>query len=306
MKKLTKEQFIEKANKIHNNKYDYSKVEYVNNSTKVCIICPEHGEFWQTPSAHLMGQKCKFCSNKKLTTKMFIEKARKVHGDKYDYSKVEYIDNKTKICIVCSKHGEFWQKPGNHLRGQNCPFCTNEYSPTTEEWIKRAKNVHGNRYDYTKSKYINAITPITIICKKHGEFLSYPNNHIKGCGCPKCRMSKLENILSKILIDNNISFTFIKKFDWLKNEKPLSLDFYLPDYNVAIECQGEQHLIEERKFTNASQIENDLIKNTLCKNNGVKLLYFGEIPLCDINCNNELYNKENYFTKREDLLITIK
>ena len=103
--------------------------------------------------------------------------------------------------------------------------------------------------------------------------------------CPNCKKSRLENILAYYLMKNNIEFTYIKKFDWLKNKNPMSLDFYLPEYNVAIECQGEQHLIKGRNFTNVLQLENDLLKNKLCKENGVKLLYFGYTPINEINCN---------------------
>ena len=307
MRKLTTEEWIKKAKMVHGNKYDYSKVEYINNLTKVCIICPEHGEFWMSPSAHVDGkQGCKFCSGKQLTKEMFIEKAKKIHGDRYSYSKVNYVNNRTKICIICPEHGEFWQKPSNHLLGQNCPKCTNEYSPTTEEWIEKAKEIHGDKYDYSKAKYINAATKLCIICPKHGEFWIFPNNHLKGNGCPHCKKSKLENILAFYLIKNDITFTFNKKFDWLKNKKLLSLDFYLPDYNIGIECQGEQHLIEGRNFTNTLQFKNDLLKNKLCKENGVKLLYFGDTQIEDINCNKEIYNSSNYFINREELIIVIK
>ena len=98
--------FIEKAKNIHKDKYDYSKVEYIDSKTKICIICPKHGEFWQTPANHLKGRGCPKCSFKKMsdlklkTTNKFIEDAKNIHGDKYDYSKVEYKDNKTKVCII--------------------------------------------------------------------------------------------------------------------------------------------------------------------------------------------------------------
>ena len=125
MKYLTTEQFIEKAKQIHGNKYDYSKVEYVNNHTKVCIICPEHGEFWQTPNSHLNGNGCSSCKGlKKLTTKEFIERAKQVHGNKYDYSKTIYVNKRTKVCIICPIHGEFYQTPHNHVyQKQGCPEC---------------------------------------------------------------------------------------------------------------------------------------------------------------------------------------
>ena len=307
MKRLTTQEFIERARKVHGNKYDYSKVNYINNSTKVCIICPKHGEFWMSPSAHIDGkQGCKYCSGKQLTKEIFIEKAKIVHGNKYDYSKVEYINNRTKVCIICPIHGEFWQTPGRHLLGQNCPKCTNEYSPTTDEWIDKAKKVHGDKYDYSKTVYVNAATKVCITCPRHGDFWIFPNNHLKGNGCPSCRNSKLENVLAFYLMKNNIEFVYIKKFNWLKNKKPMSLDFYLPEYNVAIECQGEQHLIEGRNFTNVLQLENDLIKNKLCKENGIKLLYFGYTPINEINCNKIIYNQSNYFTIREELMIVIR
>ena len=306
LKKFTTKEFIEKAKEIHGDKYDYSKVEYVNLTTKVCIICPTHGEFWQTPSAHIhQKQGCVYCSGKKMNLESFIEKASVIHKGKYDYSKVNYVNNHTKVCIICPIHGEFWQTPSGHLRGQGCPKCANEYSPTTEEWIERAKRIHGDKYDYSKSVYVNTITKICVICPKHGEFWVFPNNHLKGNGCPNCNKSKLENILAFYLMKKEIEFTYGKKFDWLRNKNPLSLDFYLPEYNIAIECQGEQHLINERKFTNVSQLENDMLKNKLCNENGVKLLYFGYTPIEQINSNNSLYNDKTYFTDRESLLITI-
>ena len=170
-KKMTNSEFIAKARKIHNEKYDYSKVEYINNRTKVCIICPIHGEFWQTPNAHLNGQDCPKCKGKiKLTLEKFIEKAKKVHGDKYDYSKVEYINNHTKVCIICPIHGEFWQTPQHHLKGVGCPKCYGNFRKTTEQFIEEARKVHGDKYDYSKVEYVNATTKVRIICPKHGEF----------------------------------------------------------------------------------------------------------------------------------------
>ena len=126
---MNKEQFILKAREVHGWKYDYSKVDYKDSHTKVCIICPIHGEFWQKPDNHLNGWGCKKCGRKicakntRKTTEEFIKRAKDVHGDKYDYSKVEYINSKTKVCIICNEkdkngkeHGEFWQTPDNHYK----------------------------------------------------------------------------------------------------------------------------------------------------------------------------------------------
>ena len=121
--------FILKAKKTHGDKYDYSKVEYNKSTDKVCIICPEHGEFWQTAALHIYGSGCPECAReqsvnkRKSTTEKFIEKAKLIHGDKYDYSKVKYINISTKVCIICPEHGEFWQVAGNHLNGEGCPEC---------------------------------------------------------------------------------------------------------------------------------------------------------------------------------------
>jgi len=133
-RRQTQEEFIKKANEVHNNFYDYSKVVYVNNRTKVCIICPKHGEFWQTPDPHCSRkQGCPICRYEKskqsirkimgLTKETFIEKAKKVHGDKYDYSKVEYENTDTNVTIICPEHGEFKQTPHHHLGGSGCPIC---------------------------------------------------------------------------------------------------------------------------------------------------------------------------------------
>lgn len=134
---MNKEYFIEKAKEIHGNKYDYSKVEYINTSTKVCIICPIHGEFWQRPNDHLNGRGCNKCGKESLreqfsNKKTFIEKAKKIHGNKYDYSKVNYINAKTKVCIICPEHGEFWQTPDSHLRGRGCQLC-NSFKKSVDE-----------------------------------------------------------------------------------------------------------------------------------------------------------------------------
>lgn len=139
--KLTNYEFITKARKVHGDKYDYSKVEYRKSSIKVCIICPQHGEFWQTPNAHLNSQGCSYCyGNTKSTTETFINKAIKIHENKYDYSKVKYVNAKTNVCIICPKHGEFWQTPDAHINGkQGCPFCNGGIKDTYERFIKKAK-----------------------------------------------------------------------------------------------------------------------------------------------------------------------
>lgn len=194
---LTQEDFIRKAKAMHGDKYDYSKVEYVNSSTKVCIICPKHGEFWQQAGSHLIGRGCPECSRirtterKRMTKEQFVAKAREVHGEKYDYSKVEYKGNKIPVCIVCPTHGEFWQKPNVHLNGCKCPKCSNENKVTracnSKEWfIKRATLVHSDKYDYSKTIFSGVNNPVLITCKKHGDFYQSGGTHLRGSGCPLC------------------------------------------------------------------------------------------------------------------------
>ena len=189
---MTLKDFITKAREIHGDNYDYSKVEYVDDKTKVCIIDPEYGEFLQTPANHLKGSGCPKRSGKYVpTTKEWVSSARKVHGDKYDYSKVDYVNNRTKVCIICPEHGEFWQTPANHLFGYGCPKCDKIEidkckQELVEKFIKQARLVHGDKYDYSKVDYVNGKTKVCIIDPEYGEFWQKPNDHLKGKGCPKC------------------------------------------------------------------------------------------------------------------------
>lgn len=196
--------FTNKAIEVHGNKYDYSKVEYINNKTKVCIICPIHGEFWQTPDCHLANKGCVECSgNKKSNSSEFIDKSIRLHGDKYDYSKVNYVSSKTKVCIICPIHGEFWQKPNGHLSGDGCKKCGNSY--TLNDFIKKATFIHKNKYDYSKVVYVDSKTKVTIICPVHGEFTQIPADHLRNRGCVLCkpithsRSSAIENAEDKLV-----------------------------------------------------------------------------------------------------------
>ena len=195
MAKLTTEEFIKKAREVHGDKYDYSKVEYVNSTTRVCIICPKHGEFWQKPNIHLQNKGCLKCGRERTATfhsksqELFLQDAKKIHGNKYDYSKVEYVDSQTKITIICPIHGEFTQSPTTHLQGSGCPMCGNDRTAlrmTNEDFIDKAKAVHGDRYDYSKVHYVHNKTEVCIICREHGEFWQKPKNHLSGYGCPIC------------------------------------------------------------------------------------------------------------------------
>ena len=207
-----KNRFIKKANEKFNNKFDYSKVEYINSQTKICIICPEHGEFWTSPSVHLNSKHgCPYCgrkeSNRMLTSEEFIKKAKEIHGDKYDYSKVEYCGWNKKVCIICPEHGEFWQSAINHIgkyHKNGCPQCGKILSAEKEvkkrpdyksNFIKKAIEIYHGKYDYSNINYVNSHTLIKFFCKEHGEFLQTPSKHLCGQECPICQ-KKIRHHLS--------------------------------------------------------------------------------------------------------------
>ena len=186
-------EFISSAKRIHGDKYNYSKVKYENNRTPVEIICPNHGSFHQRPYNHTgCKQGCPDCgtwttaAKKTYKTSEFIKMAKNIHGDKYSYSEVGYKGSKVPVKILCKDHGEFHQTPNKHLCGSGCPACGGVARVDTSLFIKKSMNVHGNKYDYSLSKYINNSTKVSIICPVHGVFEQNPHDHSSGHGCQKC------------------------------------------------------------------------------------------------------------------------
>ena len=283
-KKEWKDRFVQRAKLIHNNKYDYSKVEFSGTKSKVCIICPEHGEFWQDAYSHLSGSGCPKCSGKFMDREYFIEKSVKIHDNKYDYSKVEYKKNSEPVCIICPEHGEFWQRPSVHLEGRGCPKCGVKKNISSlikgkERFVNEALIVHGNKYDYSKVCYVNARTKVCIICPEHGEFWQTPYKHVIGQGCPMCKQSHLEREVYNELKRLGIVFEQEKSFKWLGRQR---VDFFVPSLNLCIECQGTQHYRPE-DFANKGKewarksfhenVERDRKKRKACKDNNVFLEY---------------------------------
>lgn len=279
--KKTTEEFIKLARNVHGDKYDYSKVKYDGLARKVRIICPEHGEFWQGAAVHLNGNGCSKCSGMApITQDTFIQRSTEIHQGKYDYSKTKYNGRQEKVCIICPEHGEFWQSPHFHLQGGNCPKCVGGVRLTDDEFIEKAKAVHEDRYDYSKVQYVNTATKVCIVCPEHGEFWQTPNNHLFGAGCPSCPQSQMEGEIRQFLINNNIVFEQEKSFDWLVYNRHMFLDFFLPDYGVAIECQGGQHFFPTKLFGGEDffklTIERDRKKKELCEAHGIKILYYSK------------------------------
>lgn len=206
--KISQEEYIRRCREIHGDKYDYSKTTYLSMTAPVTIICPKHGPFTQRAAEHLKYG-CKQCGVESrsilnsITYDEFIRRAREIHGDKYDYSlsEKEYtpgVYKGGKITIICPEHGPFRQRPGNHIRQeQGCPKCGRKKVEeakrfTREEYIRRARQIHGWKYDYSKADFNSPDNMITIICPKHGEFRQNKYNHINaGQGCPKCAKEQL-------------------------------------------------------------------------------------------------------------------
>lgn len=292
MKKINVLDFIEEANLIHNQKYDYSLVNYKSSKEKVKIICHEHGEFEQSPYHHTKRKHgCPNCSkNRKISKLEIIEKAKLIHGEKFDYSLVNFINYKTKIKIMCPEHGLFEQTIGSHIdQKTGCSKCSKKYSYNNLEFIEKAKIIHGTKFDYSLVEYVNSYSKIKILCPEHGVFEQTPSNHLSGKGCEICNISKSEIIISNYLIKNNINFIQQHKFINCKFKRALPFDFYLPDLNICIEFNGKQHY-EPIKFFGGEygfkkQIIRDKIKIEYCRDNNIQLNIF--------KYNDNLINKLN-------------
>lgn len=296
--KCNLEKVINKANEVHNHKYDYSLIhEYKNNRVKYPIVCHEkdkngieHGVFYQDFDHHINRKHgCPHCSgNVKRTLDSFVNDARKIHGDKYDYRKFEYAGIHSPSVIICPEHGEFLQAPNDHLHGQGCPKCKGKRiwdsrgRLTVNELKERFKEIYGDLYDYSLFKeYTNTSTKIPVICKEHGVFYVSSNNHLRGRGCPHCKQSKIEKEVFDALVENGVTFEAQYKYDESNHKN--SLDFFIPSMGIGIECQGEQHF-KPVDFANKGDVwakesfEKNLIrdkyKRTICENKGIKLLYY--------------------------------
>lgn len=197
MIKKTTSEFISQAELLFPNKFVYSSTSYVNNKTKITIICKVHGQFSIYPTNFLKGVGCTECSKsiKKLKTSEFIEKAISVHGNKYDYSKAQYLNMKTSLTIQCKLHGEFGQVAKYHLDGNGCTKCGYEKvallkADTQENFLLKAIDKHSTKYDYSKVLYTSSKDSIVIGCPTHGDFNQIAVTHTQGSGCPKCVQSK--------------------------------------------------------------------------------------------------------------------
>lgn len=372
---MEKEKFVEMAKNVHGGKYDYSLLPDVFKMTeRVPIICAVHGEFMQIARNHVHAkQGCPVCGRLKANEKMtdtfeeFIEKEKKVHGDKYEPIRESFTATKNKLKIRCKKCGNVFEQTGvMHLAGNGCSFCNPPHKKlTTEEFKERLAKTHPNlevlseyistnkpitvrckihdhtytttphrlvqgancqkcyderrgytilkpadkvledlnsvhwddyTYPYINYEYNNSKSKITVICKHGHKFKMTINKLLSGQGCPVCNESHLERDIARLLP----TAERWKRFGWLGKQ---SLDFYLPDKNIAIECQGIQHFKPLKAFGGESAfsdcVKRDIRKNRLCKENGVKLIYIINKEDAHLINDNDtlylLYNDNTYF-----------
>lgn len=189
--------FVKKALLIHGHKYDYDRSVYVDaKNVKVEIICKVHGSFWQTPEAHY-SRGCPECSKgsvngRAMSKEEFVFRAKKVHRNRYDYRKTEYINRRRKVCVTCRIHGDFFPYPMNHLSGGGCPACAGVERYTKDVFVRRAKSVYGNRYDFTDTVVDGCFDLVQIRCRTHGVFSIRANTFLAGRSkCPECRKEEL-------------------------------------------------------------------------------------------------------------------
>ena len=275
----TLESFIDRAIIKHGNRYDYSQVEYVDSSHKVKIICPEHGVFEQLPQSHLSGNGCKKCAASRIknTRQEFVDDAKFKFGDKFDYSRVNYVDPRTNVDIICPIHGLFQKTPYGHITSiGGCPSCTIAMvSLPVSKFIEKAQAVHGDVYDYSKVTYINSKAKVEIICPTHGSFWQTSSSHVASKnGCRRC--SATSSTSEKEIISLLEEYRIGIEPSYRLNPKT-ELDIYLPDHKLAIEYNGlYYHSSHGLNLKNKKSTSYHKDKFNLCREQEIELLQIFE------------------------------
>ena len=326
-KLLTTEEVIARAKFAHGNKYDYSKVFYTS-SNPIIVICPIHGEFIISVDKHVNAkQGCSKCRGRNIGIQQtksfnsFVEEANRIHNDKYTYLEEGFVTRKSKIKIICPIHGEFIQQCSSHLNKRGCPRCSlisqgSSKSDDIYSFILKSKNKHNDKYDYSKSVYINSRTKLIIICPIHGEFSKRPAEHTSGEGCPKCGIS------GKRLTTKDFSYFLQKAIDIHGNKYSYDEKSYnkiSEKLNISCAVHGEfsqlasQHLsgqgcklcgFEETRNSRLLSFDEFKVKANIVHENRYKYLrssYINTMKKVKIKCEihgvfeqyagNHLYNK---------------
>ena len=310
-KRYTTEEFINKCQKLeHTDEMTFEYTQYVNTNTKVKVYCHhkdengnEHGEFNITPLHLLSGEGCPKCryiksaASKRRSIGEVIDAANEVHNGRYDYSLItEYKNDRIKYPIICSEHGVFYQTMNNHIKArQGCPVCGRNKcdearKDTFEDFVRKARLTHGDKYEYLDNNYVNTDTKIGITCSVHGVFYMEPGNHIFGQGCPKCFKDKsgvekelfeyIQSLLPGIEVEENNRTILNGK----------EIDVYIPSLKLGFEMNGliwhsdkfdtdkgyhlnKTELALEKDITLVHIFEDEwLLKNEICKSRIKSLL----------------------------------
>jgi hypothetical protein len=316
--RLTTEEFISKARLVHGDKYNYLN-EYLGSKKYMLIECVIHGKFSQKPNCHLNGDGCSKCSGKyKPTTEDFINKSKLIHGNKYDYSLSYYTNSKTKIKIICPKHGIFEKKPDNHINQKSgCPICFRKNNSTTEEFTYKANLKHKGKYDYSLVEYINSKTKVKIICNEHGVFEQKPNNHVLGYGCVKCNGPIMNDFIEKAnnVHNNKYDYSLVRyvnssiKIDILCHKhgvfsQKLNDHLYGNGCPICRESTGEKevraYLLENKiKFIPQHKFKGCKYKNLLPFD-----FYLPDYNVCIEYNGVQHYEYRKFFHRTKDALIT--
>jgi len=263
--KITTEEFIKRAEKVHGKIYKYHKTTYIGSHNEIEVVCPVHGSFFTTASQHVHQKYgCHSCAMEKrrMSFDQFVEKANKTHNSRFLYEEKDqfFSFDKGEVYVICPDHGKFLHKCRIHLQTRfACPICAKEKrglrTKSTEDFIKDAKKVHGNKYDYSLVEYKNSKKKVEIICPVHGSFFQIANAHLMGSGCSACRASRGEMLISMVLDSNNIKY----KREYVghglmgfSGTHPIRCDFQFIYHGIEfwVEYDGEQHYNPTVKFSN--------------------------------------------------------
>lgn len=260
-------------------KYGFSLVvvgPFKDNLTKCAVKCPICGFVKEVQPKGTMryGFYCDEC-NRREQERIFLDESRKVHGDRYDYSKTVFRGWHEKLTIICHEHGEFEQQADVHRSGFGCPECSGNKKMTSETFAEKAREVHGDKYDYSRVEYKNNHTKVEIICPIHGSFWTKPNSHLIGRNCPSCSVigssgeRDIADYVASLLGEENICRNARNILvDETGKIRQYEIDIYIPSMKVGIEVNGEHwHKRKEKEEPGYHKYKSQLIKK-----NGIALI----------------------------------